>query len=194
MSALPALLQQVRACSLCAPHLEHGVRPIVQASNSARILIAGQAPGRRVHASGIPFDDPSGDRLRQWLGVDQDTFYDASKIALLPMGFCYPGSGKSGDKPPRAECAETWREKLLAELQAIQFTVVIGQYAMDYHLPHQHKNLTETVLHWQDYWPQIIPLPHPSPRNNIWLRKNPWFAEKVIPALQTRVHLLLQTD
>ncbi len=191
MNTLDTLLTEVRACSLCAEHLEHGVRPILQASTTARILIAGQAPGRKVHASGIPFDDASGQRLRSWLGVSEGCFYDARQIALLPMGFCYPGSGKSGDKPPRSECAPTWRQQLLQALPQIELTVVIGQYAQDYHLTRQYDTLTQTVAHWREYWPEKLPLPHPSPRNNIWLRKNPWFEAEVIPVLQQRVAELL---
>ncbi|RZO87177.1 MAG: uracil-DNA glycosylase family protein [Oceanococcus sp.] len=189
--SLDALLQQVRACQLCADSLEHAPRPVLQASRSAQILIAGQAPGRRVHVSGVPFDDPSGDRLRNWLGVDAATFYDPAKIAILPMGFCYPGHGKSGDLPPRKECAPAWREMLLDKLPHIQLTLVLGQYALDYHLDGGEGSLTATVANWRAYWPEFLPLPHPSPRNNIWLRRNPWFEQDVIPHLQQRIATLL---
>ena len=185
-------LGAVRACTLCKAHLPHGVRPVFQLSPTARILVVGQAPGRRVHESGIPFNDPSGDRLRSWMGIDSTVFYDASRIALLPMGFCYPGTGKSGDLPPRAECAPQWRRQLLDFLPDIQLTLVIGQYAQAWHLGKQQKNtLTETVKSWKEYWPRNLALPHPSPRNNIWLKKNPWFADGVLPVLKARVAQIL---
>ncbi len=189
--ALKDLLEEVRSCRRCEQHLPEGPRPVFQLQASARILVAGQAPGRKVHQSGVPFDDASGDRLRSWLGVDRDTFYDASKIAILPMGFCYPGTGKSGDLPPRPECADAWREPLLKKLRKLELTLVIGQYAMAYHLPQARGNLTETTMAWRDYFPGLLPLPHPSPRNNLWLRRNPWFEAEVIPALQQRVTDLL---
>lgn len=172
--------------------MPHGVRPVLQVSRTAKILIAGQAPGRRVHESGIPFDDPSGDRLRQWLGVDKATFYDAGKVAIVPMGFCYPGTGKSGDLPPRKECAVEWHAQLLSQMAQIELTVVIGQYAIDWHVPQdKKKTLTETVKNWREYWPSKLVLPHPSPRNNIWLKKNPWFEAELLPPLKDRVHGLL---
>lgn len=184
---LSTLLDEVRRCSICAPHLPLGPRPVLQAHGEARVLIAGQAPGRRVHTSGVPFDDPSGERLRAWMGVDEETFYDPRRVAILPMGFCYPGSGRSGDLPPRSECAPAWRERLLAELSSVRFTLVIGGYAQAWHLPDAGPSLTATVARWRDYLPALIPLPHPSPRNRIWLRKNPWFEEEVVPALRVRV-------
>jgi uracil-DNA glycosylase len=166
---------------------------VLQVAARARVLIAGQAPGRRVHETGVPFQDPSGDRLREWLGVDETIFYNADKIALLPMGFCYPGTGKSGDLPPRPECAPAWRAQLLAALPAIRLTVVIGQYAAAWHLGEKnHATLTETVRAWRDYGPALLPLPHPSPRNNIWLRKNPWFEREVVPELRARIATALQ--
>jgi uracil-DNA glycosylase len=156
---------------------------------SAEIMIVGQAPGTRVHATGIPWNDPSGDRLRSWMGVDKETFYNPARFAILPMGFCYPGKGKSGDLPPRPECAKAWREKLHAELPNIRFTLLIGQYAQAYYLGNKRKKtLTETVKHWQDYLPEFLPLPHPSPRNYYWLKKNSWFEEEVVPALQQTIH------
>jgi uracil-DNA glycosylase len=182
----------VRACEICKPHLPLGTRPVFQISQTARILVVGQAPGRRVHETGIPFNDPSGERLRSWMGIDRSAFYDSARIALLPMGFCYPGTGKSGDLPPRPECAEKWRKQLLALLPYIQLTLVIGQYAHDWHLGEQQKNsLTETVKNWKEYWPRVLALPHPSPRNNLWLRKNPWLEEDILPVLKGRVRQLL---
>jgi uracil-DNA glycosylase len=137
------------------------------------------------------FNDPSGDRLRSWLGIDRTTFYDPQQIALVPMGFCFPGTGKSGDLPPRPECAATWRQPLLSHLQQVELTLVIGQYALAYHLPQAGKTLTEVVRNWQQYWPQLMPLPHPSPRNNIWLQRNPWFAADLLPPLRDRVAAIL---
>ena len=183
----PALLESVRKCRLCEEFLPLGPRPVLQIHPQARILIAGQAPGRRVHESGIPFDDPSGDRLREWMGVSRETFYDETQIAILPMGFCYPGTGKSGDLPPRPECEKAWRRPLLDTLQDLKLTLVIGQYAQKWHLPQTQKNLTETVRAWEDYGEGTIPLPHPSPRNNIWLKKNPWFGESLLPRLKIAV-------
>lgn len=189
------ITDKVQACTLCAAHLPHEPRPVIQIHPNASILIAGQAPGRKVQASGIPFDDASGVRLREWMGVDTSTFYNPEKIAILPMGFCYPGTGTSGDLPPRPECAEHWRNSLLTTLPNIQLTLVIGQYALNWHL-HQRmqKNLTETVKAWKDYWPHHLPLPHPSPRNNIWLKKNPWFQQQVLPELKTAVKHYLDSD
>ncbi|WP_338524775.1 uracil-DNA glycosylase family protein [Pseudomonas batumici] len=188
------LLEDVRACEICAEFLPLGPRPVLQMHGSAKILIAGQAPGSKVHKTGIPFDDPSGDRLRDWMGIDRATFYDETRIAILPMGFCYPGKGKSGDLPPRPECAATWRAKLLARMPDIQLTLVIGQYAQNWHLRDSAKaSLTETVQAWQEYWPNVLPLPHPSPRNNIWLKRNAWFETQVLPALRARVERILSS-
>jgi uracil-DNA glycosylase len=166
---------------------------VLQADPKARILIAGQAPGRRVHESGVPFQDPSGDRLRAWMGVTPEVFYDLSKVAILPMGFCYPGTGRSGDLPPRPECAPAWRQPLLAALPRVELTLVIGTYAQAYHLGDAPQDdLTSTVRAWRDHWPERLPLPHPSPRNNPWLRKNPWFEEDVLPTLRRRLKKLLK--
>jgi uracil-DNA glycosylase len=185
---------KVRDCCLCEAHLPLGPRPVFQIDAKARILIAGQAPGRRVHETGIPFSDPSGDRLREWMGIEKAAFYDSQKVAILPMGFCYPGTGKSGDLPPRTECAAEWRAQLLKLMPAVQLTLVIGQYALDWHLKTTQKDsLTQTVQNWKEYWPQLLPLPHPSPRNNIWLKKNPWFMAEVIPKLQRKIDLLLNS-
>jgi uracil-DNA glycosylase len=150
-------------------------------------LIAGQAPGRKVHESGVPFDDASGERLREWMGVSRDVFYDAKQVAILPMGFCFPGTGKSGDLAPRPECAPAWRDRLLGHLRHLEVTLVVGQYAQGYHLSGKPPSLTETVRAWQTYWPKVIPLPHPSPRNNIWLSRNPWFEKELLPVLRQRV-------
>jgi len=182
-----SLLTQIRACTICAD-LPLGPNPILQFNPRAKILVAGQAPGRITHHKNIPFDDPSGVRLRDWMGIPSETFYDASKLAIIPMGFCFPGTGKSGDLPPRPECAANWHEKLLAQLPDLELTLIIGQYAMDYHINDGVKmTLTKRVEMWQDYFPTRLPLPHPSPRNNLWLKKNPWFGEDVLPALKARV-------
>lgn len=189
---LLSLIKAIKQCELCAEHFEHNPRPIVQLSNTATILIAGQAPGRKVQESGIPFDDPSGDRLREWMGISRETFYDADKIAILPMGFCYPGHGKSGDLPPRKECATTWRQQTMDVMPNIELIIVIGNYAIDWHLGDtKRRNLTETVKAWKSYAPKIIPLPHPSPRNNIWLSKNPWFQAEVLPILCEEINYKL---
>lgn len=187
-----SLVASVRDCSLCADELPHGPRPVLQVHPEARILVAGQAPGSKVHASGVPFDDPSGERLRDWMGIDREMFYDATRIALLPMGFCYPGKGKSGDLPPIPRCADTWRQTLLDRMPKITLTLVIGQYAQAWHLSQRSKSLTETVRRWAEYDASVLPLPHPSPRNNIWLRKNAWFEQELIPVVQMRVATALQ--
>jgi len=194
MSALALLLTEVRNCELCAKHLPLGSRPIVQLNPSARILIAGQAPGRKVHETGIPFNDASGNRLREWMGISSEVFYDPGQIAILPMGFCFPGTGKSGDLPPRPECAPAWRASLLSHLTALKLTLVIGQYAQSYHLPSQSSSVTETVQKWRKYWPNTVPLPHPSPRNNLWLKRNSWFEKELIPVLQTRISEVLANN
>lgn len=191
MEELEELLAQVRACQICAADLPLGPRPVVQVHTDAVILIAGQAPGRRVHASGVPFQDPSGVRLRQWLGVSEETFYDRRLFAILPMGFCYPGSGRSGDKPPRPECAPAWRQALLEELTGVRLTIVLGRYAQAYHLGATARSVTEAVAAWRDYWPAVLPLPHPSPRNQGWFKTNPWFESDLVPMLRERVRQLL---
>ena len=191
--SLNGLVTEVRACTICEPHLPNGVRPVLQVNSDAKILIAGQAPGRRVHATGIPFDDPSGDRLRDWMGVTREQFYNPQLFAIVPMGFCYPGTGNSGDLPPRPECAATWRARLLRQLPRIETTLVIGKYAHDYHFGKSNLTVTRLVENWQQHWPRRIPLPHPSPRNNIWLKKNPWFETKVVPVIRARITHLLKT-
>ena len=186
------LIEQVSKCVICEPHLPLGARPVIQFNPNARILIAGQAPGIKVHETGVPFNDASGNRLREWLGLTRDEFYDANNIAILPMGFCYPGRGKSGDLPPRKECAPAWREQLLAALPNLELTIVLGKYAQAYHLPETKKMpLTELVKSWREYWPNYLVLPHPSPRNNIWLKKNPWFEQDVLPELGKRIATIL---
>jgi len=186
---LDALLAQVRACTHCGELLPKGPRPVLRAHNAARILIVGQAPGTRVHETGIPWNDPSGVRLRQWLGVTPGQFYDPSRFAIIPMGFCYPGrDARGGDSPPRPECAPLWHGRLLAMLPNLELTLLVGAYAQRYYLADRAlKTLTETVYQWRDFGPGFLPLPHPSPRNNLWLRRNPWFETEVVPALQARV-------
>jgi len=189
--SLSRLVSEVRRCTVCAPHLPLGPRPVLQVSEGARILIAAQAPGRKVHASGRPFTDASGERLRAWLGMPPDVFYDEGRVAILPMGFCYPGTGRSGDLPPRRECAAKWRARILERLPSLELTLVIGQYALAYHLPGAGASVTEIVRRWREFWPAVVPLPHPSPRNNLWLRRNPWFEGELVPRLQRRVAKVL---
>ncbi len=181
---LKQVLVQARACRLCEHSLSHGANPVIQADSNAKLLIIGQAPGLKVHESSIPWNDASGDRLRDWLGIDKDHFYDPTKVAIVPMGFCYPGKAKSGDLPPRKECAPKWHAAILSHLPNIEMTLLIGQYAQNYYLEDKPATLTETVKHWQDWVPQYIPLPHPSPRNNIWLKKNPWFESDILPYIR----------
>jgi uracil-DNA glycosylase len=191
MTSFSALLTEVRACTICQAHLPLGPRPVLQVHPKARVLIAGQAPGRKVHASGVPFDDASGNRLRAWLGVTREVFCDPKQIAILPMGFCFPGLGKSGDLPPRPECAPAWRKRLLGQLRHVKITLVLGQYAQAYHFGQASLPLTELVKSWRTYWPGMVPLPHPSPRNNLWLRRNPWFEVELLPALRKRLSEVL---
>ncbi|MCQ9374924.1 uracil-DNA glycosylase family protein [Methyloversatilis sp. XJ19-13] len=186
------LIWEAATCSHCAALLSHPPRPVFQYHPSARILIAGQAPGARVHASGVPFDDASGDRLRDWLGVDQDTFYDPARFAILPMGFCYPGRSAQGDLPPRPECARLWRARFMDGFERLGLTVLLGAYSHIWHLGLASSiPVTETVANWRRYGPAVWPLPHPSPRNNRWLAQHPWFAGELLPALRTRVALAL---
>ncbi len=186
VQSLASLLADLRGCTRCHQHLPLGPKPIVQLHPAARILIAAQAPGRKAHDSGIPFDDASGERLRAWLGMSRETFYDAKKVAILPMGFCFPGTGKSGDQPPRSECAPAWRAALLAHLKKLRLTLVIGQYAKAYHLP-EPVSVTDAVRNWRQHWPHTVALPHPSPRNNLWLKRNPWFEAELLPQIRARV-------
>nr|WP_216649996.1 uracil-DNA glycosylase family protein [Lewinella sp. W8] len=183
------ILHRIRDCTICRDHLPHGVNPVLAAHPESRVAIIGQAPGSIVHRTGIPWDDKSGDRLREWLGVSVEEFYDARNFAIIPMGFCYPGKGKSGDLPPRPECAPQWHGILLEQLTNLGLTLLIGQYAQARYLGERRKRtLTETVRSWKEYLPdKLLVLPHPSPRNNIWLRKNPWFEAEVLPELRNIV-------
>ena len=182
---MKSLLKEIRQCTVCLADLEQGPNPILAATPISKFAIIGQAPGSIVHKTGIPWDDKSGERLRNWLGVDDDTFYNPDVFALIPMGFCYPGKGKSGDLPPRKECAPLWHKKVLDLIPDIQLTILIGSYAQEYYLQNNRKRtLTETVRNYKAYLPQYLPLPHPSPRNNIWLKKNKWFDTEVIPYLR----------
>ena len=190
--SLAGLHTEIARCTVCAKDLPLGPRPVFRVSPTARILVIGQAPGRLVHASGVPWDDPSGKRLRQWMQVEDGVFYDSGQVGSMPMGFCYPGTGKSGDLPPRPECAPLWHEVLLAKMPAIELTLLIGQYAQNYNLQDRcKKTLTETVQPWREYAPTHLPLPHPSPRNNLWLKRNPWFEREAVPHLQDRIHSIL---
>lgn len=191
-SEFSALMQRILACQTCAQNLPLAPKPILQADPRATILLAGQAPGRRAHDSGVPFDDASGDRLRGWLGVDRATFYNPAHFAIVPMGFCYPGKGSGGDAPPRPECAEQWHRSLLETLPNIQLTLVLGRYALTYHLPrYRRSTVTEAVRDWQELWPRYLPLPHPSPRNQAWFKRNAWFEAELLPTLQYRVNELI---
>ena len=188
---LTGLLDRVRACTICKD-LPLGPNPLLQADSAAQIMIVGQAPGSKTHEKGRPFDDLSGKRLRQWLGVTEDQFYDPRLFSIIPMGFCYPGTGKGGDLPPRPECAPAWRKPLMQALPNVKLTLVLGQYALDWHLGEKKsRTLTETVQRWQEFWPDHLPLPHPSPRNIRWFKANPWFEMDVIPVLQERVGKLI---
>jgi uracil-DNA glycosylase len=180
-------VREARACARCAAALPLGPRPVFQLHAAARILIAAQAPSRTVHATGIPFNDASGERLRAWLGLSREVFYDARQVAILPMGFCFPGSGASGDLPPRAECAAHWRAPMLAHLKGLQLTLVIGRHALAWHLPHARGPLSDVVRGWRTHGPHCMPLPHPSPRNNGWLAQHPWFERELLPVLRARV-------
>ncbi len=191
-SAVNQLLKEIKSCKVCLPHLAQGVNPVVTAHPNSKIAIIGQAPGRIVHQTGVPWDDKSGERLRDWLDMDTSTFYDPEQVALIPMGFCYPGKGKSGDLPPRPECAPLWHQQLFDHMKQLQHIILIGTYAQAYYLGDKRKRtLTETVRHYQEYLPEFFVLPHPSPRNNIWMRKNEWFEREVIPELRNKVHALL---
>jgi uracil-DNA glycosylase len=186
--SLDALLVAVRACRACEVHLPLGPRPVLQAGATARILIVGQAPGAKVHASGVPWDDRSGERLRNWMGISTEVFYDKERVALVPMGFCYPGRGASGDLPPRPECAPLWLDALLGKLPRIELTLLVGQYAQAHFLRGKgHASVTATTRDWRAHAPRVIPLPHPSPRNVAWFKANPWFDNELVPALRERV-------
>lgn len=182
-----SLLEEIRACTLCAASLPRAPKPVLNFAAHARVLIAGQAPGTKAHDSGTPWNDASGERLRDWLGVTREQFYEPSLFAIVPMGFCYPGRGKSGDLPPRPECSQTWHARIAATLTRLELKVIIGSYAADYHLQSVGPTLTDTVRDWKAHGPNVFALPHPSPRNNLWLKKNPWFEREVLPRLKQRV-------
>lgn len=189
---LDDLLVEIRNCRVCESSLPLGARPVLQAGGTARILIVGQAPGARVHTTGIPWDDPSGERLRSWMGISAETFYDRSRVAIMPMGYCYPGRGNGGDSPPRPECAQLWHQKLLARLPSVELTVLVGQYAQRHFLGRRCKtSLTETVRSWREYGPDYFPLPHSSPRNQPWFGRHPWLEQELVPALRIRVREIL---
>jgi uracil-DNA glycosylase len=186
------LLENIKNCKLCEKHLALGPRPVVSAHPNSRIVIIGQAPGTKVHVSGIPWDDASGKQLRKWLNVSEEEFYDERKFAIIPMGFCYPGKGKTGDLPPRPECAPQWHKPLFDELRNVELVILIGMYAQKYYLGKTaKKTLTETVKNYDAYLPKFLPLPHPSPRNRFWLTKNPWFEDEVLPVLNAQVNSLI---
>lgn len=185
------LLREIRACTFCSEYLPLGPRPIIEAHPESKIAVISQAPGLKVHQSGIAWKDLSGDRLRMWMGVDEATFYEPKNFAIIPSGFCYPGRGKSGDLPPRPECAPLWHEKVLSGLPELQLFLVIGQYAQGRYLENRKRTLTETVMHFEEYLPNYFPLPHPSGRNNIWLAKNPWFEKDLVPELQRHIRDLI---
>lgn len=182
------LLHEIKQCVTCEKYLSHGINPVVAAHQNSKIAIVGQAPGSIVHKTGIPWDDKSGERLRQWLQVDEATFYNPEFMALIPMGFCYPGKGKTGDLPPRKECAPQWHNRLFEQMPNLELILLIGSYAQAYYLKDEKKKtLTETVRQFKEYLPNYFVLPHPSPRNNIWLKKNPWFEQELLPVLQKQV-------
>lgn len=193
--SLAGLLTAVRQCRACEQHLPLGPRPVLQVGDGARILIVGQAPGTRVHASGIPWSDPSGERLRTWMGIDAARFYDASHIAIIPMGYCYPGRGKGGDLPPRRECASLWLDHLLAKIPQLELTLLVGLHAQRHFLGKRRKqSLTETVKAWREFAPEYLPLPHPSARNTPWFQRNPWFEHELLPVLRERIESLSGQD
>ena len=186
------LLEQIINCKVCEKHLELGANPVLSVGVKSSIIIIGQAPGRIVHQTKIPWNDKSGDNLRNWLGVDKATFYNTEIFTLMPMGFCYPGTGKSGDFPPRKECAPLWHQKILDCMINAKLTILVGQYAQKYYLKDKAKaTLTETVRNYKLYLPSYLPLPHPSPRNNIWQAKNDWFGKEILPALKQQIKQLL---
>lgn len=191
-SKLDLALAEIRRCDVCAVHLPHAPRPVVQAARGAQVVIVGQAPGSKVHESGVPWRDQSGDRLREWTGLDESVFYDASRVALIPMGFCYPGTANGADLPPRPECAPLWHKRLLALLPTLQLTLLVGIHAQGYYLRKLAKpTMTETVRASADYGPAWFPLPHPSWRSTGWMRRNPWFEADILPALRRRVRSIL---
>ncbi|GIU17621.1 uracil-DNA glycosylase family protein [Shewanella sp. MBTL60-007] len=197
VNSFTALKAEIKQCQICSEFLPLGAKPIVQLGKQAKILIAGQAPGQKTHHKGRPFDDASGERLRTWLGVTREQFYAPELFAIVPMGFCYPGSytsadRQSGDKPPRPECAKRWRQEVLDQLEHIELTLLVGKYAIEWHLK-QKLSVTQSVANWQELWPSTLVMPHPSPRNNIWLKRHPEFEQQIIPQLQKRVMSLINS-
>lgn len=189
------LVHEIKNCTICKHHLNHKPRPVVSFSSNSKIAIIGQAPGSKVHASGIPWDDASGNKLREWLGVNKAEFYDTSNFAIVPMGFCYPGKGKSGDLPPRPECAPKWHSDIFQELNSVELILLIGKYSQGYYLKERSmQNLTATVQNFKAYLPKYFVLPHPSPRNNIWMAKNPWFQQKALPEFKLVVESILKNE
>lgn len=190
-NSLIALVEEIRGCRHCEASLPFGPNPVLRVEETAKLLIIGQAPGTKVHASGVPWDDASGDRLRTWLGLDRERFYDTRDIAIMPMGLCYPGRGTGGDLPPRPECAPMWHKRVLDYLPQLELVLLVGSYAQRYYLNDSHPTLTARVQHWRDFQPRYFPLVHPSPRNRLWLARNPWFEEELVPVLRERVHRVL---
>jgi uracil-DNA glycosylase len=191
MGMLRTLIKEARACRVCAPHLPLGPRPVFLVGRGARLMIVGQAPGRRVHQTGIPWNDPSGEQLRAWLRMDRAQFYDTRRVAIVPTGLCYPGSGARGDLPPRPECAPLWQPRFRAALPGIRLTLLVGMHAQAYFLgKRRKKTMAQTVRAWREYLPEFFPLPHPSPRNRLWMKNHPWFTKEVVPALRRRVRAL----
>ena len=183
-----SLKAEIAACRICAEHLPHGVRPVASFSSTARLLIIGQAPGSKVHESGIPWDDASGDRLREWTGLSKDEMYDRARVALVPMGFCYPGKASGGDKPPRRECAPQWHDRILDLLPEDRLTLLVGTYAQGHYLPGARRlSMTERVRRYREFLPHFFPLPHPAWRSTIWMRQNPWFEAEVLPELREAI-------
>ncbi len=186
------VISEARGCTVCEAHLPLGARPLVTGSAHSKIVIIGQAPGKATHEAGVPWDDPSGQRLRSWMGISDESFYDERLVASIPMGFCYPGKGKGGDLPPRPECAPLWHDRILRGLMGVELRIYIGQYAIRRYLGREYGSITEAVRDWESLLPEAVVLPHPSGRNNIWLTKNPWFEREVVPALRQRVQMLLR--
>ena len=189
---MKALLTEIRNCTICAAHLPLGPRPVIEASENSKIIIVGQAPGTKVHESGVPWDDQSGKKLREWLGVSNEAFYDLDTFGIVPMGFCYPGKGKTGDLPPRKECAEAWHEKVFKAFTGVELILLVGTYAQNYFLRNDERNLTEKVKHFNEYLPEYWPMPHPSPVNRFWRSRNPWFEKEVVPKLQKKIQQIIQ--
>ncbi len=191
-SRIEELANEIRGCRICAKHLVDGINPVVEFQADSKILLIGQAPGKAVHLSSKAWADKSGERLRQWLAVSEEQFYDTKNFAIVPMGFCYPGKGKTGDLPPRKECAPEWHPKLFDTLKQVKLKLLVGSYAQNYYLDSNHSTLTDRVKDFHEYLPEYFPLPHPSPRNNIWMKKNEWFTRDVLPTLQEKIGLILR--